>query len=116
MPFRYGIATMTDVPQIYVRLWVEVDDEFVQCGVACDCLPPKWFTKDPVKPVEAEIQEMLTTIRTARQHSLGLTAGSVFGRRQQIYASQQEWAKGAFVPPLLAHLGTSLIERALIDA
>ena len=116
MPFRYGIATMTDVPQVYVRVWLELDNQMVECGVSSDCLPPKWFTKDPAKSVEAEVGEMLETIRLARNRSVGLAGGSIFAIWQQLYDLQAQWAEGASVPPLLAHFGTSLVERALIDA
>jgi L-alanine-DL-glutamate epimerase-like enolase superfamily enzyme len=116
MPFRYGIATMTDVPQIYLRLWLEIDGQFVECGSASDCLPPKWFTKDPAKPVDVEIAEMLHTIRNARAISLGIRAESVFAIWRQVYNAQAGWAKANAVPPLLAHFGTSLVERALIEA
>src|SRR6059036_4276544 len=116
MPFRYGIATMTDVPQVYVRVWLEAENQLVECGVASDCLPPKWFTKDPAKSVEAEIGEMLETIRLARKRSLGLAADSIFAIWQQLYDAQSQWAESTSTPPLLAHFGTSLVERALIDA
>jgi L-alanine-DL-glutamate epimerase-like enolase superfamily enzyme len=116
MPFRYGIATMTDVPQIYLRLWLEIDGQFVECGSASDCLPPKWFTKDAAKAVDVEIAEMLHTIRNARAISLGVNGESVFAIWQQVYNAQAAWAKANAVPPLLAHFGTSLVERALIEA
>lgn len=115
MPFRYGIATMTDVPQAYVRLAVEIEGVEVN-GISSDLLPPKWFTKDPDKAVPAEIDEMLETIKTALQVSGGMSGRSAFDLWQQIYSAQAAWAKSHSVPPLLAHFGTSLVERALIDA
>src|SRR5437868_6023967 len=46
MPFRYGIASMTALPHLFVRLEVEVGGR-AQVGLASEGLPPKWFTKDP---------------------------------------------------------------------
>src|SRR5436190_13104395 len=77
LPFRYGIATMTDVPQAYVRLAVEIDGIEVK-GTSSDLLPPKWFTKDPSKEVFVEIDEMLQTIKSALQASAGMTGVSAF--------------------------------------
>jgi len=115
MPFRYGIATMTDVPQVYVRVWVDVDGAEWH-GTASDLLAPKWFTKDPGKAVEIEIDEMLQIIKIAMQFANGLTAESVFGLWQRIYTAQAAVANSRSIPPLLAHFGTSLVERALIEA
>ena len=46
MPFKYGIATMTDVPYAFLRLAVEIDGTIYE-GYSADNLPPKWFTKIP---------------------------------------------------------------------
>ena len=32
MPFKYGIATMTSTPHVFVRLWVEIDGELVRAS------------------------------------------------------------------------------------
>src|SRR5262245_42235227 len=115
LPFRYGIATMTRVPQIFVRLRVEVDGKS-SSGISADLLPPKWFTKDPAKGLEEEIQEMQRVIKNALATAKGLEGESAFGLWQQLYKAQLDWAKLNDVPPLLANFGTSLVERALIEA
>ena len=43
-PFRYGIASMTDVPQVFLRAQISVEGKR-QAGLAAEGLPPKWFTK-----------------------------------------------------------------------
>ena len=133
MPFRYGIATMTELPHIVLALTFEIDGR-AATGIAADHLPPKWFTKDPVRAPLDEIDDMLAVIRAAVTHARGIRAATVFGFWRELYAAQAAWAKtggqgmnaggdeGArassrpTVPPLLAHFGTSLVERALIDA
>ncbi|MHC4996137.1 MAG: hypothetical protein ACYTGQ_13910, partial [Planctomycetota bacterium] len=42
-PFKYGIASLTAVPHLFVRATVEIDGQTVT-GVASEGLPPKWFT------------------------------------------------------------------------
>jgi len=115
MPFRYGIATMTEVPEVFVRLWVEIDGK-EWTGVASDCLPPKWFTKIPGKPLAAEIDEMLRVIQNALALAVDLRGSSAFEVWQQLYEAQAAWAKREQLPPLLGHFGTSLVERALLEA
>ena len=115
MPFRYGIATMTSCPHAFIRLHVEVDGR-PSMGIAADGLPPKWFTKDPHRPVSEELAEMLRVIEHALAAAAGLTAESPFAVWQALYARQAEWGQAEKLPPLLVHLGTSLVERALIEA
>src|SRR5690242_115467 len=70
-PFRYGIASMTEVPQQFVRLRIEVDGASVE-GLACEGLPPKWFTKDPTTSFESDLVEMNAVIRCAADLALAL--------------------------------------------
>ena len=58
MPFKYGIATMTQTPHVFVRLWVQVDGK-LSVGIAADHLPPKWFTKRPEQSIGDEIAEIV---------------------------------------------------------
>jgi L-alanine-DL-glutamate epimerase-like enolase superfamily enzyme len=115
MPFRYGIAVMTELPHALLRVWVELGGG-EQVGYAADHLPPRWFTKDPDQPPDAEIAGMLAAIRQALATAEGMSADSVFNLWQALYAEQSAWARAQSVPPLLAHFGTALVERAVIDA
>lgn len=115
MPFRYGIATMTEVPCLFVRIWVTIEGR-TWAGLASDLLPPKWFTKNPATPLAEEIAEMLRVIRHASASAIGLRGGTAFELWRQIYQSQAGWGQTEGLPPLLSHFGTSLVERALLDA
>ena len=115
MPFKYGIATMTEVPMVFVRLDTDVDGRLSR-GVASDLLPPKWFTKVPDDPLDKEVADMLRVIRRALSHSIGVEASTAFVAWQGIYERQAAWAKSENIAPLLAHFGTSLAERALIES
>ena len=64
MPFRYGIATMVDVPHVFLRLHLETPAGR-SVGISADHLPPKWFTKDPERDPLDEIDEMLEVLRHA---------------------------------------------------
>ena len=115
MPFKYGIATMTEVPMVFVRIEAETDGTKT-AGIASDLLPPKWFTKVPEDPLEKEISDMLQVIRQALGQALGQAADSAFDLWKLIYDGQSRWAEANNIPALLAHFGTSLVERALIEA
>lgn len=115
MPFRYGIATMTEVPQAVVRLTFEIDGRR-EAGLAADLLPPKWFTKDPARGLAEEIDEMLRVLRAAVSHARGVRAATPFAFWRELDALQRAWGEAQELPPLLVQFGTSFVERALIHA
>jgi hypothetical protein len=115
MPFRYGIAEMKRLPHVFVLLEAEIDGA-VGRGIAADHLPPKWFTKDPERDLAGEIDDMATVIRHAADAAGRLEGESVFALWEKLSAAQGAWGAEMGFPPLLTHFGTSLMERALIDA
>lgn len=116
IPFRYGIATLTAVPQVLVFLEVGVGGRLSR-GVAADALPPKWFTKDPGAPYDREAADMIEVIRAACGHAVASgRRASLFALWREVWTAQAEWAMGKGFPPLLWGFGVSLVERAVIDA
>src|SRR5581483_10437799 len=116
MPFRYGIASMTALPHLFVRAQVEAGGRR-QVGIAAEGLPPKWFTKDPRTTFRQDLDDMLRVIRHAAAQAVELgEAAGVFDFWLALYREQERWARAAGYPPLLSGLGTSLVERAVIDA
>ena len=59
MPFKYGVATLTSVPILHLRLDGELDGHQPAQGWAADILPPKWFDKDPQKEYEDNIDDLI---------------------------------------------------------
>ena len=53
IPFRYGIAEMTQAPHVVVELELQGGTR----GWASEHLPPKWFTKDPDTAFDDEDSE-----------------------------------------------------------
>lgn len=115
MPFRYGIAELTQLPHLFLRLEAEIDGARCE-GTAADHLPPRWFTKDPTQSLQEEIRAMERVIRRAASDAIGSTAASPFDWWQDAYQRQMSWAERENIPPLLAHFGVSLVERAVISA
>lgn len=116
-PFRYGIATMTEVPHLFVRAEVDVDGA-VGFGVSSDGLPPKWFTKNPESSFEDDdVPEMYRVIRYAADLAIGTgDCGSYFDWWRAVATGQSQWSVENGIAPLLGNLGTSLLERAVLDA
>jgi hypothetical protein len=115
-PFRYGIASMTDVPHLFVRAEVEAGG-VVGAGISSEGLPPKWFTKNPESSFEDDdVPEMYQVIRHATDLAIGAgQCDSYFDWWQAVSAGQSQWSKENGIAPLLGNLGTSLLERAVLD-
>ena len=115
LPAKYGIVTMTGAPHVFIRVVIEVDGK-IQYGIAADNLPPKWFKKDPEQTLEDEIDEMLCVIQHAIFLSQGLSGSSAFDLWRQLDFAQREWGQVENLPPLQSNFGTTLVERAIIEA
>jgi hypothetical protein len=116
-PFRYGIASMTEVPHVFARVRARVDDRG-SIGLASEGLPPKWFTKDPGTTFEEDLPVMLGVIRRAAENTIaaGNKPSVFFEWWRELHSAQCAWADETGIAPLLAHLGVSLCERAVLDA
>jgi hypothetical protein len=117
IPFRYGTAVLTRCPQATFRVLIECDGKTRQ-GFSGDCLPPSWFDKSPEKDFARQIADMLRVIALARTVFV-----DTFARQSAFFPAwlecqervRQQCAEWD-LPPLLASFGSSLIERAILDA
>ncbi len=116
-PFQYGIASMTALPHLTVRAVVEIDGHTVT-GQAAEGLPPKWFTKDPATSFEEDdLPQMMEVISQAAVYAQTEDeTESFFDWWLALHEAQTESARDCGWPPLLAGLGVSLMERAVLDA
>lgn len=116
MPFRYGIASLTTIPYLFLSVQCEIDGK-IQDGVAADGLIPKWFTKDPMSTYRDDVKDMLQVIETACSFAKEINpVTTVFDLWQAVYLRQRDWGNEVAHPPLLWGFGLSLLERAVIDA
>ena len=115
-PFRYGIASMTDVPHLFVRTRVTSGTKSVS-GLTAEGLPPKWFTKNPATTFDQDLPEMLEAIGHATHlaEQIAQRPVSFFDFSRELDRQQSGWAESRTLAPLLAHLGVSLAERAVLD-
>src|SRR5947208_12226081 len=115
-PFRYGIASMTDVPHLFVRTRATVAEK--SCfGLSSEGLPPKWFTKNPATTFEQDLPEMLQVISHAAKlaERIAQSPVSFFDFWRELSRQQSDWANARQIALLLANLGVSLVERAALD-
>lgn len=115
-PFKYGIASMTVVPHVFVNVDLVVNGREVS-GLSSEGLALKWFTKNPETPFEVDLCEMIAVIQNASRIARLAAERPVgfFAWWKDLYAEQANWANVREVPPLLSNLGVSLMERAVLD-
>jgi hypothetical protein len=115
-PFRYGIASMTEVPHLFLRTRVSSGHKSA-IGQTAEGLPPKWFTKNPSTTFEQDLPELLESIAHAADIAAAAAARpiSFFDLWRDLDRQQTGWAAGRGVPALVAGLGIALVERAVLD-
>ncbi len=114
-PFRYGIASMSEVPHLFLRAEMKIDGKD-SVGISSEGLPPKWFTKNLDDTMEEELDGLLGTITRAVRSGENLGEhDSLFAFWMDLYRQQHEWASAKEIPPLLSQFGVTLVERAMID-
>jgi hypothetical protein len=115
-PFRYGIASMTEAPHVLVRARVECGGRVFE-GLGAETWVPKWFVKHPDTTYAQDLPDMCRTLRHAAEAATAPREPlTFFNWWQRLYAAQSELAGSPGIPPLLAHLGTAMIERAVCHA
>ena len=82
---------------------------------SADNLPPGGH-QNPRTPLGGEMAEMLRVIEHARETAIGLQANTPFDLWLDLYEAQSAWGDSENLAPLLSGFGTSMVERALIEA
>jgi hypothetical protein len=118
MPFKYGVATLTSVPILHLRLDGELENGAAASGWAADILPPKWFDKDPKKEYENNVADLIAAAQAAAIAFAGAARApqSVFDTWFDGYHETLAFGDDHGLNHLTAGHGSSLLERALIDA
>jgi len=117
IPFRYGVASLTRCPQAILRVVIECEGR-VRQGFSGDCLPPSWFDKSQDKSFARQIDDMLRVIALAQTvfADAFATATPFFPAWLFCHEQVQQRCSAWGLPALLASFGSSLLERAIVDA
>jgi L-alanine-DL-glutamate epimerase-like enolase superfamily enzyme len=103
MPFRFGVVTLTESPQAFVRAKIVLQDGKESEGAAAELLAPKWFDKNPALSNEDNFEQLRDSMRAARELYLSSGSNTAFDHSRPGIG-------------LVANYGPALIDRALLDA
>lgn len=116
LPFRFGIVTLREAPQAFVRCRIRTEDGREGWGVAAELMVPKWFDKNPDLSNEDNFNQLR---RALGLYAGAMTSGSLntaFGHYAAHYDNHLATAAGDGLNPLAAGFGPALIDRAALDA
>jgi len=103
MPFRFGVVTLTESPQAFVRARIRLEDGREAEGAAAELLAPKWFDKDPALTNEDNFDQLRASLGRAREQYLA-------------HEARTAWAHASPAKGLVENYGPALLDRALLDA
>ncbi|WP_210209839.1 enolase C-terminal domain-like protein [Pseudolabrys taiwanensis] len=117
MPFRFGVVTLREAPQCFVRARVEYPDGRTAWGGAAELLAPKWFDKDLSLTNEQNFDQLRVSLNLAAAAYVDdPTPRTAFGHFAAHY--EQHIIAGARqgLNALTANFGPAQIDRAVLDA
>lgn len=117
LPFRFGVVTLRECPQAFVRARIEAEDGKSSWGAAAEMMAPKWFDKNLALTNEQNFDQLRDALQIARRIYLSDPgAATAFGHFARNYDEQLQHGHARGFNPLLANYGPALIDRAVLDA
>jgi Enolase C-terminal domain-like len=116
MPFRFGVVTLTEAPQCFVRVRIELADGRSQWGGAAEMLAPKWFDKNLTLSNADNFDQLRLALRLAADAYIDGKARTAFGHFAAHYGEQIEAGATHGLNPLVANYGPAQLDRAILDA
>ena len=117
MPFRFGVVTLTESPQVFVRARVALADGRETWGMAAEMLAAKWFDKNTALSNEDNFAQLRTSLKTAAElylaDTMPRTPFEIFAAQ---YPAQVAACTARQLNPLIAGYGPALLDRAVLDA
>lgn len=117
LPFRFGVITLTEAPQAFVRLRIALPDGSFAWGAAAELMVPKWFDKDPALSNEQNFAQLRASLQNAvAAYRADTTPRSAFGHSAAHHRALVKQGAGQGLNALVASYGPALLDRAVIDA
>jgi L-alanine-DL-glutamate epimerase-like enolase superfamily enzyme len=116
MPFRFGVATMTEGIEAFLHVRVTREDGREAWGIAAEQLAA-WFDKNLALTHEDNFVQLRTSLSIARDlYTSERRPRSAFARFAECYRAQIEACAVRDLNPLIAGYGPALLDRAVLDA
>src|SRR5262245_24479314 len=117
LPFRFGVVTLTQAPQAFVRARIEIPDGSSNWGAAAELLAQQWFDKDLALSNEDNFEQLrLALTLAADAYTAPGRPRTAFGHFAAHYDEQVAAGAARGLNPLAASFGPAQLDRAVLDA
>lgn len=117
LPFRFGVVTLTECPQAFAHVRIELADRRSTWGGAAELMAPKWFDKNLHLSNADNFDQLRSVLHRARDAYLGdASPDTAFGHFARHHDTHQATCAARGFNPLLASYGPALLDRAILDA
>ena len=117
MPFRFGVVTLREAPQGFVRARIEDAQGRSAWGASAELLAPKWFDKNLALTNEDNFEQLRLALHLAAEAYTGDgTPRTAFGHFAAHYAALIAAGATRGLNKLTANFGPAQIDRAVLDA
>jgi hypothetical protein len=114
-PFRFGVAKVTQAPQLFVRVVIEDGQGHRATGQAAEMMMPKWFDKSANLSTDDNINQLRLSVKLAMQAMEAAGQSSPFGLHAGVEGDHHKTCASHQLPGLVASYGLALVDRAIID-
>ena len=115
LPFRFGVVTLTEAPQLFVRARIKLADGREGEGISAELLAPKWFDKSPSLSNEQNFDQLRRSLVLARSKLIAAGTNTAFGLSAGVDQSHHDECAKVGLNGLIASFGLALMDRAIID-
>jgi hypothetical protein len=116
LPFRFGVVTLTEAPQIFVRARIRLTDGREGDGVSAELMVPKWFDKSPELSHKQNFDQLRRALAIARSALVDAGQGTSFGLSAAVESAVHVACAQEKLGGLIASFGLALLDRAILDA
>lgn len=117
LPFRFGVVTLTECPQAFAHVRIELPEGRSAWGGAAELMAPKWFDKNLALSNEDNFNQLRSVLHGARAAYLSdSSTDTAFGHFARHHDAHQAASAAQGFNPLLASYGPALLDRAVLDA
>ena len=116
LPLRFGVITVTEGIQAFLRVHVRLDDGREGFGYAAEMLAAKWFDKNPALSDAQNQHQLRRSIELATEAYCGAPPSTAFELFADNYRHQIRAGRELGLPPLVASYGNALVDRGVLDA
>jgi len=117
MPFRFGVVTLTEAPQLFVTARIRLENGREGRGMTAELLAPKWFDKSPDLTNEQNFEQLRKAVKNAaRLYEAENDMLTAFSLHARLDAQHRAECDSFGLPGLVASFGTALVDAAVLDA